>query len=76
VALPCGSASTTSTRRSGRAINPAKAVTIEVLPTPPFWLATSTTRASAADSAPCVDVSGSITTAFCVPVGLAISLPY
>src|ERR1700733_14281258 len=39
VALPCGSESIKSTRRSLAASEAAKLIAVVVLPTPPFWLA-------------------------------------
>src|SRR6476646_3716289 len=50
VALPCGSRSTSSTRRSACARAAAKLTLVVVLPTPPFWFTTASTRAT---SAPC-----------------------
>jgi hypothetical protein len=46
-ALPCGSRSMTRTRRPFVANAPATFTAVVVLPTPPFWLATTKTRVSA-----------------------------
>ena len=40
--LPCGSTSTSRTRRSASASEAARLMAVVVLPTPPFWLATAT----------------------------------
>jgi hypothetical protein len=45
VALPCGSRSTSSTRRFAAASAAARFTAVVVLPTPPFWLATAMMRA-------------------------------
>src|SRR5690349_18668058 len=44
-ALPCGSASTSRTRRSFAARHAARLTAVVVLPTPPFWFATAKIRA-------------------------------
>src|SRR4051794_11686376 len=44
VALPWGSRSTSSTRRSACANAAAKLTLVVVLPTPPFWFTTASTR--------------------------------
>ena len=44
VALPCGSRSTSSTRRCVAASEAARFTAVVVLPTPPFWFATAITR--------------------------------
>src|SRR5580765_8491362 len=44
VRLLCGSTSTRSTRRPATASEAARLMVVVVLPTPPFWLATATTR--------------------------------
>src|SRR6185437_10485849 len=48
VALPCGSRSTSSTRRFAAASAAARFTLVVVLPTPPFWLATARMRAISA----------------------------
>src|SRR5512132_150532 len=48
VALPCGSRSTSSTRRSACARAAARLTLVVVLPTPPFWFTTASTRATSA----------------------------
>src|SRR6185369_9578834 len=48
VALPCGSRSTSSTRRSAWARAAARLTLVVVLPTPPFWFTTASTRATSA----------------------------
>src|SRR5688572_4871758 len=45
VRLPWGSTSIRSTRRPDTAIEVATLMAVVVFPTPPFWLATATTRA-------------------------------
>src|SRR5262245_50042044 len=45
VALPCGSRSTSRTRRPACASAAARLTLVVVLPTPPFWLTTASTRA-------------------------------
>src|SRR6516165_8032753 len=50
---PCGSKSTSRTRRPNSARAAPRLIVVVVLPTPPFWLQTATTRAG-----PCL-VSGS-----------------
>ena len=45
VALPCGSTSTSSTRRCVAASEAARLTQVVVLPTPPFWFATAMIRA-------------------------------
>src|SRR5690606_9884514 len=45
VALPCGSRSTSSTRRCVAAREAARFTQVVVLPTPPFWFATAITFA-------------------------------
>src|SRR6476620_5804144 len=42
VRLPCGSTSTSRTRRSESARDAARLMVVVVLPTPPFWLAVAT----------------------------------
>ena len=42
---PCGSKSTSSTRRPCAASAAPRLIVVVVLPTPPFWLHTATTRA-------------------------------
>src|SRR5262249_13426428 len=42
---PCGSKSTSSTRRPNSASAAPRLMVVVVLPTPPFWLHTATTRA-------------------------------
>ena len=44
VALPCGSRSTTSTRKPISARPAPRLTAVVVLPTPPFWLATAMMR--------------------------------
>src|SRR5262245_58904640 len=46
VALPCGSRSTSRTRRSDCESPAARLTLVVVLPTPPFWFATASTRAT------------------------------
>ena len=46
LALPCGSRSTSSVRRSAAATLAARFTAVVVLPTPPFWLTTAMTRAA------------------------------
>src|SRR3990170_4650592 len=45
VALPCGSRSTSSTRFPAWASAAARLTLVVVLPTPPFWFTTASTRA-------------------------------
>src|SRR5271169_4646789 len=45
-ALPCGSASSSSTRSPTAARAVARLMAVVVLPTPPFWLAIASTRQS------------------------------
>src|SRR5689334_21766241 len=45
VALPCGSRSISSTRFSACASAAARLTLVVVLPTPPFWFTTASTRA-------------------------------
>src|SRR2546422_4120019 len=45
VALPCGSRSTSSTRRSETASDAARLTAVVVFPTPPFWFAIARTSA-------------------------------
>ena len=48
VALPCGSRSTSSTRRFIAARLAARLTVVVVLPTPPFWFATAMIRVTRA----------------------------
>ena len=52
VALPCGSRSTSSTRRFIAARLAARLTLVVVLPTPPFWLATAMMRGHGARARP------------------------
>src|SRR5512147_1880913 len=50
-ALPCGSASTSSTFSPTAASAVPRLMAVVVLPTPPFWLATTSTRSDRSDLA-------------------------
>src|SRR3954468_1343530 len=50
VALPCGSRSTSRTRRPAWANPAARFTLVVVLPTPPFWFTTATTLAMSASA--------------------------
>src|SRR5688500_8554872 len=52
VALPCGSRSTSSTRRPACASAAARLTLVVVLPTPPFWFTTAKTRGTLSLQAP------------------------
>src|SRR5688500_5350711 len=52
VALPWGSMSTSSTRRSATASEAARFTAVVVLPTPPSWFATAITLPMAGESGP------------------------
>src|SRR5262245_4087971 len=51
LALPCGSRSTTRTRRPQAASAVARLIVVVVLPTPPFWLASARMRVTGTDVA-------------------------